>query len=56
MKKLICAALIAGCLFWILGVAGSLECDKISMAEFIAREVPALVLLYLSFWIGGFDK
>lgn len=56
MRKLICGGLMGLCLLWILGVAGSLECDKISMAEFIAREVPALVLLYLSFWIGGFDK
>lgn len=56
MRKLICGALIGLCFFWILGTAGSLECDKISIAEFVAREVPALLLLYGSFWIGGFDK
>jgi hypothetical protein len=56
MKKLICAAVLGFCLFWILGSAGMLECDKISIAEFVARGVPALILLYGSFWIGGFNK
>lgn len=56
MKELICAVVLFLCLFWILGLTGALECDRISIGEFIARGVPALLLLYGSFWIGGFDK
>ena len=56
MKKLICSALMGFCFLWILGAAGSLELDRISMTEFIARGVPALAVLYVSFWIGGFKN
>ena len=56
MKKLICAILIGLCFFWILGTVGALECEMISLKQFVVRETSAFVLLYGSAWIGGFNK
>ena len=54
MKKLICGILVGLGLFFIVGTAGALDQDKISVSQFVARETCAFVGMCLSAWIGGF--